>query len=200
MRRILRLMTNPIDIDRLFARASELRHTIAFAIERLILPGLTTLRRALGRLESDVRFWLLWIYFSAPEGTYYVAPKATLGPPPTKTGTTPPVLKLAPQQRAFVLLISNSNPFAPDRTASSRPFKPRPSREDHLDNFAARMTALIGVISNPDSALKRIARKLARQPLITVVSRTLVEGAPAQSLAAKGDSQTLPAPKPHKRE
>ncbi len=194
-------MKNPIDFDRLFARASELRHTIGFAIERLIHPGLTRLRRALSRLEGDVRFWLLWMYFSAPEGAYYVAPKPAHGTPPTNTNNTrAPDLKLAPQARAFVLLISNSNPYALARERHSNPVKPRKAREDHLNNFAARMTALLGVLANPDVALKRIARKLARTPLFTLVSHDLVEGPSGHRNTINIDVHIPPQPEPHKRE
>jgi hypothetical protein len=195
-------MTNPIDFDRLCARASELRHTIAYAIDRLIHPGLTRLRKALSRLEDDVRFWLLWMYFSAPEGTYDIARNPTNAAPPARTHTVPADLKLAPQTRVFVLRIGQAayeTGDAPAQNDSRDWAKPRPTRDETLNNFSVRMAALFATLHDPQSALQRIARRLARKPLITIVTRDLVDGDPARNTRAI-DIQLPPAPKPHKRE
>ncbi len=191
-------MLDFIDPNRFATHARKLRDAILAAIAHPRVPSLSALRRKLIRLEGDIIFWLLWLFHSAPEGRFKVVARRMPTPSPTqKTKIKSP--NRSPKPHAFALHLSNTNPSAQNKVRYDYPFRPKPTRAQTLDKFMSRWVALICVLCDPEPALIRIARKLARTKIIPILSRELVTN--TSILIAQGFfTPKSHASKPHKRE
>jgi hypothetical protein len=186
-------MTHSSDLDRMRARARLLARFFAFALATLAHPGLARLRRALTRLEDQFREWLIGMIYRAPEGFFGAPARATIpAQPPT---LSPPRTKIKPLASRFRLGIAPLREGSDARIARrSAALKPE---TDQLAAMNARLIALIRALDDPSRPLNRLARILARRPLVIMASRPIVsEPSPKPATPAPA----LKAPEPHKRE
>jgi hypothetical protein len=186
-------MTTPSDLDRMRVRARLLARFFAFALATLAHPGLARLRRALTRLEDQFRAWLIGMIYRAPEGLFGEPARPAMRTP--SKPAPPPRTKIKPLARRFRLGIAPLRAL-PENPGPRRGTEPKPER-DQLAALNARLIALMRALDTPSRVLNRLARILARRPLVIIPNRPSAHGTPPRIAQP---TPTLNAPKPHKRE
>jgi hypothetical protein len=185
-------MTTPSDLDKMRVRARLLARFFAFAIQHLAHPGLARLRRALTRLEDQFRAWLIGMIYRAPEGLF--GEPASIQRNASKS-TAPPQAPRTALARRFRIGIAPLREYTGVITPR-RYAEPKPER-DQLAALNARLVALIDALDTPTRALNRLARILARRPLV-IIHRDAQMRPPYAGPTAPAIARA--APEPHKRE